>query len=58
MKEFDNHDLYITKGLEFYRSKLAEATIKNSTLDLNENMFEELSLKDAHEFMYDNNYAK
>ena len=58
MKEFDNHDLYITKGLEFYRAKLAEATIKNVTLELTESMFEELSVKDAHEFMYDNIYAK
>jgi hypothetical protein len=32
MKKFDNHDLFITKGLEFYRKKLAEATIKNEPL--------------------------
>ena len=29
MKKFDNHDLYITRGLEFYRQKLADAAINN-----------------------------
>ena len=57
MKKFDNHDLYITKGLDFYRSKLAEATIKNITLEFNERMFNDFSIENAHEFMYDNNYA-
>ena len=57
MKEFDNHDLYITKGLDFYRKKLAEATINNEPLSFTESTLSELSIETAHEFIYDNTYS-
>ena len=57
MKKFDNHDLYITKGLEFYRQKIAEATIKNEPFELSDSMLRELSIENAHEFVYDSIYS-
>ena len=57
MQKFDNHDLYITKGLDFYRQKLAEATIKNEPFKLSESLLNEMSIETAHDFMYDSIYS-